>query len=586
MKAKNILVIDPNLRVRQRLTVAFPILLELLGVISILLTYSTQNFSMYIASIFILSLGLVLALERSIKLGKTWILAFSLTMIAIIPLVSTSITGIHSVLTWDYKAQEIIVEQIQKDGRMVSQASQIYRSEYISYPSVYVLWAVISQVTSIPPELIAKLPLMTLILYLLFAWVSIDIARTKKTSTMAKCAAISVLSGVFLLTYQLTAIFIYQNFGRTLLLFCLYILVRSILQERVDRRTILILLPTTATLITSHSESSIALVVFVTGLFALTMLKTDVTKSKKTFVLNYTILVFVIFSLNQFWQANYLFNKTLVDMLINTLTNFLGRTASIGIVKFNPSNFTRTELSLMEVSILALGVLVGLWFVDLAKEAYSTRNARSLPLSLGPLVTTAASFVILMFLSPFKSDLAFRFLVALATALALFFIERVAVSIQRRCWGYVLCLSLIALVLVGFFTWGGGPLTNFSPISLEEKRLTSILDRSSIMNMLNVSQTITILDSPNMPYFYTLDYLGPRIPMKRNLLALNLSIDHYDYKLLNGLYYPRFILQSASDLQESASQMVIGSSGDALTFFGNMSVIYSNGHILIEKQPS
>jgi len=178
----------------------------------------------------------------------------------------------------------------------------------------------------------------------------------------------------------------------------------------------------------------------------------------------------------------------------------------------------------------------------------------------------------------------------MAIASALFFVERAVVTVQKRRWSYVSCLFLIGLVFVGFFTWGGGPLTTFSPISLEDRKFTYVLDKSSIINVLKADQTVTILgptvtiiDSPILPYYFIYGYLSPRISVEHNIVALNVSTDHYNYKLLNGICYPRFVLARLNTSEQQLLELILASPMDALTFFGNMNLIFNDGYISVER---
>jgi hypothetical protein len=86
----------------------------------------------------------------------------------------------------------------------------------VSYPAGYIIWAVLCEITSIPTNLLMVSPILTYALYIVFLWVILTMLD--EVSKEYPPLVIALLGSAFIVLYKLANIFIYQNYGRVLLL--------------------------------------------------------------------------------------------------------------------------------------------------------------------------------------------------------------------------------------------------------------------------------------------------------------------------------------------------------------------------------
>jgi len=517
----------------------------------------------------------------------------ALTVTAFIPIIFDAWQRGEVVLVWDHKAQENIALFIAQEGRIPEPLNGIYRIEYVSYPAGFILWSILSQVTCIPTNTIMTAPLLTIALYILFLWVICDLLKHNNISFALRILMVSILMANFIANYRLSHYFIYQNFGRVLLLTTVYVIYKYILIYIKYKYIPLIIFA--FTLIFTHSESSTALVLILIGMclsYLLIVLR-DVQRfrgHKELLIIFFlTIIAFLIYTL---WFITS-FTANLLDMLRNIVRSLLVEEEVVpkGVTKFTPWDYTVVELALYIASMLCLGIIASINTI-IALITYIRKGQAYV--YLGPLIVIGISFSFLTFLTPFKSDIAFKFLTSLAIMASLSLMELATFRSGRCGYGQNTRLTLFTIVLIlasilmnlGYFIISNRG--DFSEISRKAYETVQILEISKIEDLVKKSSytRIVILDTPTLPYYFVHSYLVPRIAREYFIIPLDPNLQHYSYRLINGLQYPRFVLAQHTPLLDQWTTSLSGSLiiGDVkviadLARTSNLHIIYQNSRI-------
>jgi|GEM_PF-1542542 len=521
-----------------------------------LLTLTSRDFLLFLIYNLLLAIFMVYVLilySRSHRIS----LIPALTITVFIPTIFDFWQKEEIVLLWDHKAQENIALFIAREGRLPSPLDGIYRIEYVSYPAGYTLWSILSQMTDIPTNIVMVSPLLTAALYILFLWVIHDILKHNNTPLIFRVLMTSLLIANFISSYKLTYYFIYQNYGRILLLLTAYIMYRNISRNS-EHKHILPLIVFIFVLTFAHSESSIAFTLILTGL-CLSYLLLAI-KSKNTqrlggykeipLIFFIAIIAFLFYSL---WFITS-FSITLLNMVKNIVNSLLSEGEDVvlrGVTRYTPWDYTEVELALYIASKLCLG-LIALVNTVVAAIAY-VRSGQTY-MYLGPLVIVGIAFNFLLFLTPYKSDIAFKFLTGLTITTSLSFMELGKSSLRNIECKYkgsvrlvlftMLLMSVSILTLLGSFLPSNRGDFSFSEINKKAYEISLVLESCGIKKLIEGSSytRIVILDSPTFPYNFVRDYLAPRISMEHFIVPLDQNVHHYSYRQINGLQYPRFIL--------------------------------------------
>jgi len=512
-----------------------------------------------------------------------------LIVIAFIQTILMSVVTQNSAyLIWDLKAQDNVASYIVQEGYIPRPLGGIYRPEYVSYPAGYIVWAVLSEITSIPTNLLMVSPVLVYALYIVFLWITLSILDDVKKEY--RPLVIALLGSVFIVFYMLPSIFIYQRYGRAMLLVSTYLLYKALLSKELKAETLLVLFVFTTTLVFSHSESSIAYLIITTGLLINVFEKL---RSISNTILIIFVVTFAVFALYHFWGASY-FTITLIDMLKNTLTYLLSspeEVVTMGSIKYTPIDYTPIELVLFGSS-LVLMALTALMLFLLGVLIYL--RYKKLVLYLGSLTLVGFAFLLLFWFSPYKSDISFKFIMALSTVAALSFIElsneakHPSNHFSKRPRGLsgVLIICVAIVILAGFsessyreiFSSNYPAYYNFA-LHLEISGFSALLA--------NAQGHYIIVDSPSLPYYFIRDYMDPRFGIPYGVIAVEPEKNYYNFRLINGIMAPRFILilQKASLVNTSTlscGEVIVGEPG-SLMRLERVSVVYTTDIVSIGK---
>jgi len=556
-----------------------------IGILTLLVivTLLTKSFAFYILTSIVLAFSIVIP---SLTNNKTKLMIVLMVIAFIQTILVSMVTQNSAYLVWDLKAQDNVASYIVREGYIPRPLGGIYRPEYVSYPAGYIVWAVLSEITSIPTNLLMVSPILTYALYIVFLWVTLNILND--VNKEYRPLVIALLGSAFIVLYKLPNIFIYQNYGRVLLLTSTYLLYKTLLGKKLKAEALLVILIFIATLVFSHSESSIAYLVIATGLLADAFEKR---RSISNTIFIIFILTITVFALYHFWGVSY-FATTLIGMLKNTLTYLLsspGEVVTTGFTKYTPIDYTPIELVFFGSS-LVLVALTALTLFLLGVLMYL--RYKKLVLYLGSLTLVGSAFLLLFWFSPYKSDIAFKFITALSTVIALSFIELSNEakhpsnhsSKRLRELKDVLIICVAIIIVAGFseYSYRG----EFSSNSPAYYNFALHLESSGLSKFLtNTQGRYVIIDSPSLPYFFIKDYIDPRFGIPYSVVAVEPEVTYYNFRLINGLMMPRFILilQKASLVNTSIlpyGEVIIGES-ESLMRFERASVVYTTGIVSI-----
>jgi len=566
---------------------SFACIWSIIGILSLLVTVTllTRSFTFYVLTSIVLAFSIVIPSLANNK-------AKSIIVLVVIAFIQTilmnMVTRNPAYLMWDLKAQDNVASYIVQEGHIPRPLEGIYRPEYVSYPAGYIIWAVLSEITSIPTNLLMISPVLTYALYIVFIWITLSILGDVKKEY--RPLVIALLGSIFIVFYMLPIIFIYQRYGRVMLLVSTYLLYKTLLSKKIKAETLLVLFVFTLTLMFSHSESSIVYLTIATGLL--------VNVFEKQRGISNTILIifavtFVAFALYHFWGISY-FATTLIGMLKNTLTYLFSSPEeglTMGLTKYTPIDYTPIELVFFGSSLI-LTALTALMLFLLGILMYL--KYKKLMLYLGPLTLIGVAFVLLFWFSPYKSDISFKFITALSTVIALSFIELSNEakyssnhsSKRLRGLSDVLIICVAIIIVAGFseYSYRGVFSSNYPAyynfaLHLEFSGLSEFLA--------NTQGHYVIIDSPSLPYYFIRDYIDPRLGIPYSVVAVEPEITYYNFRLINGLMIPRFILilHKASLVNTSilpCGEVIVGEPG-SLTRLERVSVVYTTDMVSIGK---
>jgi hypothetical protein len=488
------------------------------------------------------------------KLDKVY-MSVGISVLAFLPrLLLLSLRG-PEVLVWDYKAMENIANHIVMNGHVPQLLGRLFRLEYLSYPYAFVLWAIVSEVTNLSTELVQLYPVITISFYIILMSIIILLSK-EKIFVENRFISVILLVSVAFSVYQFTDIFIYQNYGRLMLLLYFFILIKLVTKEtNVNPQLLITLLLIVMSIIFSHSESSIALIVATLGIaISITTtqpLRTLISQLHTHVKLPFTlIIVMMVFFLHHLWGVA-VFTQALLNILLNTITGIMSfftlKATYVGLSKFTPWDYTAIEIYSYLVAWSTIAILTAYSLINLV---FIIVRERRVPLSFGILATSALAFAVLILFSPYKVDIALKFTTILFYALAMSFVEIGYIhGFTKRNQGFLpRSIQTILLLILSLLILWGFTLSSYRSYLSEFHNIANVyaymLDELHVTDMLNSlsHNNIIIVDSPRLPFSYVRDYIDPRILIPYRVLAADPETVHYNYKLVNGLYMPRFEL--------------------------------------------
>jgi len=515
-------------------------------ILSYIMIELAYNSLMIYVSLVSFSLLLSIILLQSCKYKSYIRLLATFISIYLVNSIFCAIIDPQHILTWDHKAMANLAEYIVANG-VIPRPEQAFtigsRIEYASYPAPFILWAISSMVLGTSAEDLMVSPSLILPLILILSYALHSLLPRNSERERHRGGILYVLFGAgtvssILFFNQLRFYFIYQNFARYILFLYSSLLFIDVVRKERKISTIALILMSTL-IIFSHSESSIALVLFAVGLLMSLIVSRRSAEARKHVTL---LLTAIIISLGIYYLwAITTFTKSLFAMLRQMLEFLVTEEAGAGLRKYTPYDYTFIDLVLMVLSALAV-VLVSLNALVRALFLH-----RRMPLMLIPLLISGSSMVLLFAFTPYKSDISLKFIYITAVCIAMFFVEVRELGVEtglRFKSDTVLALVLAALLIMGIMVLEG--YTKEPIISYQIDQYNVLHQLSSVVYPL-ISGTLKehdihvyIIDSPLMPYYYIRDFLVPR--GLSTYVTCYLYRDEWQYNILqkNGIFTPRF----------------------------------------------
>jgi len=449
------------------------------------------------------------------------------------------------ILTWDHKAMANLAEYIATNGAVPGPEEAFAtgsRIEYASYPAPFILWAVSSMILGLSPEDLAVLPPLILPLILIFSYALYSLLPKNSEQEPHHGGVLYILFSVGIISSLLFIrsryFFIYQDFARYFLFFYSSILFIDVVRrERKISKMVLILMPTLITF--SHSESSIALVIFIASLAMSVIVSKRSAEVRKRVLLLFTAII-ISFGIYYLWAIT-AFTRSLFAMLRQMLEFLVTEEAGAGLGKYTPYDYTFIDLVLLVLSALAV-VLVSLNALVRALFLH-----RRMPLMLIPFLISGSSMVLLFAFTPYKSDISLKFIYITAICVAMLLAEVRESGIETGL--QIRSDMVLALVLATLLTMGVMVLEGYT----KEPIISYQIDQYNVRHQLNsvvyplISGTLKehdvhvyIIDSPLMPYYYIRDFLVPR--GLGTYVTCYLYRGELQYNILqkNDIFTPRF----------------------------------------------
>lgn len=553
----------------------------LILIILVFLIFYTKSYVLYfifnvILTIFLIKL--IISRHNALMIFGIMLLFSSFYLLQVVTI------GIPTILMWDYKAQVNVAEYIINNGRIpTAPLGGVYRPEYISYPLAFTEYAILSQISNIAIDMVYQLPLGSVAFLIIFSLIIGDIKKSIKGNISILLISLLLTIVVF---YNIYLFFIYQNYGRTLLVFLLYLILRILIGGFSDYRkmgvivTLLIM-----AVVYVHSESSIALFLAGLGLgFTAFVEKSQMNRQ----VIRVLILIIIITFISYYIYGISYFGFDLINMMKATINFLLSpEVTERSIAKYTPLDYTWTEFVLY-VSSLIMILLMSLITFILGIYIYIKRKV--IPKFFISLIIIGLAFLILFLFSPYKSDISFKLITVLVaiTSFSLYEITSYRNPLDRM--HMIIVFLIVFIIYLGIFLRTNS--TFFSEINLYYYNFAYVLSHSKITMFIPKNSSLGILDTPGLPYYFTRDYINPRALefeyIKYQILVVDPNVSSYKYKLINGLNYPRFILYTNPSLITSNNTLfnldIIIGDPSSLTKFDIL--FYNNGFIGLSKVQS
>jgi len=553
----------------------------LILIILVFLIFYTKSYILY----FIFNVILTIFLTKLIKFRHNALMIFGIMLLfSSFYLLRVVTIGIPIILMWDSKAQVNVAEYIINNGRIpTAPLGGVYRPEYISYPLAFTEYAILSQISSISIYMVHQLPLGSVALLIIFSLMITEIKKSIKGNI--SILLISLLL-IIILLYNVYLFFIYQNYGRTLLVFLLYLILRILIGGFSDyRKTIVIVTLLIIAVVYVHSESSIALFLAGLGLgFTGFMEKSQMNRQVIRVLTSIIIIAFILYYI---YVIPY-FGFNLLNMMKETINFLLSpEVTERSIAKYTPLDYTWTELVLYVSSLITI-LLMSLIAFILGIYIYIKRKV--IPKFFISLIIIALAFLILFLFSPYKSDISLKLITALMAITSFSLYETTLYRNPLDRMHKIIVFLIVFIIYLGIFLRTNAIF--FSEINLYYYNFAYVLTYSKISMFIPKNSSIGILDTPGLPYYFTRDYINPRVLefgyIKYQILVDDPNVSSYKYKLINGLHNPRFILYTNQPLLTSNNAFfnldIIIADPSSLTKFDIL--FYNNGFIGLSKVQS
>ncbi|MEM0241064.1 MAG: hypothetical protein QXP29_06345 [Candidatus Nezhaarchaeales archaeon] len=508
--------------------------------------------------------------------------------------VFNSMTGSYDVLKWDVKAMENVASYILLKGRIppANAPDPLLRLEYVSYPTAFTLLAISSYVTSLTTDQLMRLPILTLPLCIIVIYVVVTIFKKFRNDD----GDLSGLLGILLIVNLILSLipFIYQNFGRTLMLLTMMILFRLVTynerQSIAISPTLLVITLLSIALIMSHSESAISFLIFVASLSmsGFFMIKST---AKWSYVLRMAAIVAIIFVLHHLWLSQ-LFGESLLKIMLTTLSWFFQEEKTLQApLRYTPHDYSFTDIVLLSLGALSVVSILTFNLLLVIKEVIKGKSGA--PSTLFPLIIAGLLFTMLFAFSPYKTDISLKFIHLLSVVIALFLYEKTLqhkverkqrIPISRAIAALImiaLCLSMAGIMVLRGIT-RTYTINDIIYINSLNSRLSAFSD--TILHLFEYTTTLIIVDEPALPYFVIRDYIAPRAYARYIVIPVEPQELSYTITQINGIRLPRFILlqqQTTLPNIEGIDRLAIICSAEGLkTLEKNFTIILNSGTLI------
>ncbi|MEM2678334.1 MAG: hypothetical protein QXU62_06805, partial [Thermofilaceae archaeon] len=436
-----------------------------------------------------------------------------------------------------------------------------------------------------------RLPILTLPLCIIVIYVVVTIFKKFRNDD----GDLSGLLGILLIVNLILSLipFIYQNFGRMLMLLTMMILFKLITynerQSIAISPTLLVIMLLSIALIMSHGESAIAFVIFVTSL----SISGFIIKStaKWFYILSVATIAVVIFMLHHLWLSQ-LFGESLLKMMLTTLSWIIQEEEILQApLRYTPHDYSFTDIILLSLGALSVVSILAFNLLLVMKNVIKGKGRA--PSTLFPLIIAGLLFIVLLAFSPYKSDISLKFIHLLSAVIALFLYEKTLqckIEAKQRSpiSRAIAALIMIALCLsmAGIMILRGITRTYTINDIIYTKSLDSQLSAFSdiILRPFEYTTTLIIVDEPALPYFVIRDYIAPRAYARFIVIPVEPQELSYTITQINGIRLPRFILlqqqTTLPNIEEIDKLTIICSAEGLKTLEKNFTIILNSGTLI------
>jgi len=467
----------------------------------------------------------------------------------------------------------------------------MYRDEYISYPTAFILAAIISITTALDATEIFTSPIIIIALLTLF--VAMGTLLIKRNRLIGWIATISLCLNFVTLGYMYP--YIYSQVARAYIALLLYVLLAKRNNTKFIRSDLIVYLIFTALIPLTHSSESIAFFIAIATISLIFMVLGSTSRNRREvkqyfakISIPFTGFIIVFFVWNVF-QAK-IMAISIYKMIIRSFEFALKAEATEAIARFTPYDYTQLEIITMIIGILSYGIVLLMLFIDTLVSILRRRTIKVLELTTIIALAIIAIVNIYIYLgTPYKSDLIWRFTFIFFVISSIFFAHKngIYIGFVKRLLhgrGLLLTIILLSLFISSMFIYikiqnVGSEYNTFS-LSMRE-----ILEHSKVVSLLKQGDVsrydVIFIDSPAMPYHILRDFIVVRIPIMQYVVNVDkVDIQFYKYRLMSGIPVYRFILlKKYSEVlsPHNYGDTVIVFHGADVYLYEVLNTIYNNG---------
>jgi hypothetical protein len=417
------------------------------------------------------------------------------------------------------------------------------RSNYVLYPTPFMLQAILSIITSIDTQMLMYVPILMYATYILV--IILTILLVKETPSVLLPFVISPLLSF---VGPKPTYFVYSHVSRALLFLFLYIYVKVFFSQKSTRYVVFTLLLLAISFSLGHSQEPIAFSIFLTLLTIMVLLLIPRIKGlfniliPKFIFISLTIIYNIYIAIFTFRGIALFFKQLLLALIPETSIEAVNQKVSIA-----QGILTREELALVALGFGIMTIYMVVILLRRITYALNTKNVYAAILDLAILMYGGIALLPLI-IPGIGADLFWRPLWTLFIALALWpstlnsyreEVFRLSKYKQRFLIASVFVMMLFTLSNIIYMRTH---LISSSVYTHEALTINTIL-KSSVIEYLRDIKTkvikVIVVDSPYQPayeVYRALMYLLPDIRIEGATLVLQPSIKSYvNLTYLNGL---------------------------------------------------